>query len=555
MKTVAGFALPMSDAGRKVLRTLKVELKLVAEAKERARWTVLDTFDWRLLSAGFVLLRDRKSCELHRGDGDECIAACALPLSEKHTFIGDFPVGPLQARIADALSIRAALPRAEFIREIERHRVLNSDGKTTVRLELETLIRPVSGHKPMPFQRIIRVVPLKGYEREASDVSVVIKKFGLAEHTDTRHYVFAALEASGVEPFDYTSKIKLEISPEQTAREACTQIHLSSWRQMQINVPGMMADIDSEFLHDFRVALRRTRSLLQLVKGVHPQRDVARFKKELGDVMRSTNRLRDLDVYLLEQDAYAALLPPNLRPGLEIFFRDLARERTQVYQQFKQDFQSASVKRKLKAWESFLSRRANKPSAECPDGEAPVDVLARRLLRKRFNRIIKDGRKITDRTPDDAVHELRIQFKKLRYLLEFFRSLFDGRELDFLIKRSRKMQNVLGDFNDVCVQQQTITNFLTRIDLKRPESVQLCAALGALVAELERKRHAIRKRFNNAFRTLDDAKALATADHLFHVSSDSAERANESGEQLNPTKATDSKTTTTRRRPSKKSAQ
>jgi len=515
MKTNANFSLPLTNAGRGVLKSLQADFAFESETKDRGRWTVLDTFDWRLLSANRVLLRDRKRVELHRDDGDELIAEAELPAAVKNAFAEDFPAGSLRDEIAKPLSIRAVMPRAEFVRDVERFRIVNRDGKTTVRVELETLSRPVPSQKPMPFQRVLRVIALKGYESAAEDVAQRIGETGLIPAEDTRHYAFAALEAAGVVPFDYTSKITLELSPEQTAREACTQILISSWEQMHRNVDGMLADVDSEFLHDFRVALRRTRSLLQLVKGVYAEEDVLRFKKELGEVMRGTNRLRDLDVYLLERDAYAKLLPPALRAGLDAFFGDLQSERAKVYRQFARDFNSAEVKAKLRAWETFLTKRAPVSQPDCPDGEAPVADLARKLLRKRFNRIIKDGRKITDQTPDEAVHELRIQFKKLRYLLEFFKSLFAGEELDYLIKRSRKMQSVLGDFNDMCVQQRTISDYLGTVDLRREEAVQLCAALGALVAELERKRYATRKQFKVAFATLDDPKVLEVAEHLF----------------------------------------
>ncbi|WP_309380469.1 CHAD domain-containing protein [Cerasicoccus frondis] len=516
MKTTSGFILPMTDAGRKMLRGLKSDVGLQGGSKERRRWTVLDTFDWRLLSANCVLLRDGKICELHRCAGDELIASVPLQGAKKNLAAVDFPQGTLRDKVSGPVSIRAVMPRAEFIREVESYRIENHDGKTVVRLELETLLRPVVRQKPLPFQRLVRVVALKGYEGDAKDVSLKIAGLGLQAHTDTRHYAFAALEASGVTPFDYASKIKLQFAPELSARDACTEILQASLDQMQINVSGMLADVDSEFLHDFRVSLRRTRSLLQLVKGVYAEDKVLRFKQELGDVMKRTNRLRDLDVYLLEQNKYAKLLPEGLRPGLAFFFADLAKERNAVFKKFARDFQTATVKNKLKAWERFVRTEARQHCVDCPDGDRPVKELANRLLLKRFKRIIKDGRRITNETPDYAVHDLRIQFKKFRYLLEFFRSLYDSDELEFLIKRSRKIQNVLGSFNDVCVQQDTISEYLSTINLKRPEAVQLCAALGALVAELERKRHAERKKFKAAFNTLDESRVLAVADHLFH---------------------------------------
>ena len=84
------------------------------------------------------------------------------------------------------------------------------------------------------------------------------------------------------------------------------------------NVPGTIASIDTEFLHDLRVAVRRTRSILKLVGDVLPGQLAERFApdfKWLGDL---TTPVRDLDVYLLELDSMSARLtsadPGDLDP-------------------------------------------------------------------------------------------------------------------------------------------------------------------------------------------------------------------------------------------------
>ncbi len=67
------------------------------------------------------------------------------------------------------------------------------------------------------------------------------------------------------------------------------------------NIPGVLADWDTEFLHDLRVAIRRTRSGLSLVKKVLPDAVVARFKRDFGLLGSLTGPTRDLDVYLLNR--------------------------------------------------------------------------------------------------------------------------------------------------------------------------------------------------------------------------------------------------------------
>jgi len=62
------------------------------------------------------------------------------------------------------------------------------------------------------------------------------------------------------------------------------------------NEDGIKADYDTEFLHDYRVSLRKVRSVLSLFKG----ENIA-LKQAFSDIMKGTNQLRDLDVYLLDK--------------------------------------------------------------------------------------------------------------------------------------------------------------------------------------------------------------------------------------------------------------
>ena len=87
----------------------------------------------------------------------------------------------------------------------------------------------------------------------------------------------------------------------------------------------------------------------------------------------------------------------------------------------------------------------------------------------------KGGRDFANMTPA-ARHELRIRFKKLRYGTEFFASLFPGREVDRFRNVVARMQDLLGQLNDVAVAQHVLNDLL---DDTEPGARQRTAALGA----------------------------------------------------------------------------
>ena len=126
------------------------------------------------------------------------------------------------------------------------------------------------------------------------------------------------LAAAGRHPGDYSSKIDVKLTAEMPARCALEEVLLRLLDTLEANVPGTIKDIDTEFLHDLRVAVRRTRSAVKLCGDVLPAGVPEAFGGEfkwLGDV---TTPIRDLDVYLLGYDEMAAGLlaatPAELEP-------------------------------------------------------------------------------------------------------------------------------------------------------------------------------------------------------------------------------------------------
>jgi CHAD domain-containing protein len=197
--------------------------------------------------------------------------------------------------------------------------------------------------------------------------------------------------------------------------------------------------------------------VLSLVKEVYPAEGTLRMRKILGDLARQTNRLRDLDVYLLAQDEYLGLLPPELRPALEGMFQDFSAERDSEVQNTTLKIRAhASRKLLRKIAEYFSEETSHKPS---PAADISVGPLVFRYIYKRYRKIRVIAAGIGTETPDDVVHQLRIECKKLRYLMEFFSELIPREEGALIQKMLKRLQGRLGDFNDASVQQKSLLNY------------------------------------------------------------------------------------------------
>jgi CHAD domain-containing protein len=97
------------------------------------------------------------------------------------------------------------------------------------------------------------------------------------------------------------------------------------------------------------------------------------------------------------------------------------------------------------------------------------------------------------------LHALRIECKKLRYLMEFFASLFPAKEINELIRQLKKLQNNLGDFNDLCVQQEYLLSLAVEFPDDRRQSRRTILAVGSLIGRLDAEKSRVKDSFAQTF--------------------------------------------------------
>jgi CHAD domain-containing protein len=267
---------------------------------------------------------------------------------------------------------------------------------------------------------------------------------------------------------------------------------------MHANIPGVRQDIDTEFLHDFRVSVRRARSLLSQMKGVLDAGTTATLQKRLKAMGAVTGNVRDLDVYLLKKAAYIDRVPDVLKPGVIQLFRTLQRKRRYAKDRMVRAMAGCDFTTALSDLDAYVGADPL-TGPGTPKGSRPIGELAKAVIFKRYRRIVKKGGRVSDTTPDERLHDLRIECKKLRYLLEFFTSLFPEDQMKKLVKQLKQLQDNLGDFNDLSVQQAFLVNHLDTIPPKTSQGVMLAAATGGLITRLHMAHQPIREQFYSVF--------------------------------------------------------
>ena len=234
-------------------------------ASLRRLW--LDTFDWRLYRSGLTLeqISSRGATDLVLTGRDGAILAADHAGDGPPKWPGGLdvlPHGPLRDRLGPVTGVRALLPVARAVSSVRDNRVLNSDDKTIARITVDrmSVTYPAAGTVPPR----VAVTALRGYQPQALRL---VERWPGCPGSRT-----AAGPGSrwrwrrwAARPGDYSGKIDVRLTPRMPASVAIAAVLTALLDTLEANVDGVLRDIDTEFLHDLRVAVRRTRSAIKLL--------------------------------------------------------------------------------------------------------------------------------------------------------------------------------------------------------------------------------------------------------------------------------------------------
>lgn len=451
-------------------------LYATSQPAEDLALTLYDTWPWDLWHSGFVLLGDSK--RLYLADrlalGSPLVTVNA---AEPARFGWDL-APPLREIIGKAVDLRALLPKATLSVSQRWWEVRNADDKIVVRL--------LDQHWSSST-RTVQIVPLRGYDEEAREVADAAP----AEQHTTDHPLRLALRGAGLSPQKWTNKPSFGLQPKERSRAAAIRMLRTLLALTVDTEDGIIADYDTEFLHDYRVLVRRARSVLSVMSGVFAPEDATALKSRFRALGSRTNRLRDLDVHLMAREEHEARVPEWMRPGLAALFDDIAAQRKREHAALAPLFRRATYRKERAALDAAIAHAAPGPRARLP-----IRKLAKKRVSAAMRRVMARGRSISPETEDAVVHELRIDCKKLRYTLEFFGGLPEMPSSKRLIRRLKKLQDILGAFNDLSVQQEALREWL---ETRKRVSRETAVAVGALASALAHEQRAVRSRVEEAF--------------------------------------------------------
>lgn len=459
---------------------------------ERGSFEWYDTFDGRLHAAGLQLV-------LARGRDPELILASArsapasVALSAVPKFVDGLPAGPFRSRLGTIVEMRALLPTVGWVASVFEASRRDVSLKVVSAVRVLSDVQTASG---VPLTTtVVEVDELAGHPGAAKRTRQLIAASGWAESESTLVELVAA--ASGYDLAGFRDSPTVPLNPADQAIDGFAAVLQNLAASMKANLPGAISDIDTEFLHDLRVAIRRTRAILSRAKRVLPDETRQQFQLAFADLGRQTSAVRDLDVYLLGWDHDVAALPPTTRSTLDVVREMLVQRRQYAQEELVQVLTLPATSELLTSWSACLAEPGSAEAAGRPLGAFVADQIM-----KVERRLVTDGRAITDESPAAEMHQLRKGAKRLRYLVECFGGLPGDGPRQAFVKQLKALQNNLGVHQDAEVQAEWLRNVvLTEPSVRGHDEVLV--AIGQLIESIEQRQRNARREFADRFRRFD----------------------------------------------------
>ncbi|MBV9863702.1 MAG: CYTH and CHAD domain-containing protein [Alphaproteobacteria bacterium] len=213
---------------------------------------------------------------------------------------------------------------------------------------------------------------------------------------------------------------------------------------------------DPDGVHQMRVAARRLRAVLSAFSEWLPAKATRRVSRELRWLAGALGPARNLDAF-----ATALVRPladdPGRPAGIQALAEAAEERRRETYAAAARAILSprytAAMLRILRWFEGAEWRRARAARRL----RRPIADIAPAVLERRRRAARRHARGFAELSARRR-HELRIALKKLRYASEALGSLYPAPVTEKFVKRLKRVQDELGDANDVRVARDILAD-------------------------------------------------------------------------------------------------
>lgn len=425
-------------------------------------WTCLDTPDWRLHHAGLTL-RDARSgrrAELVLANGKSEPLIVLSRVRRWPARVSALAPSPVRDLLSGPVGERALLPMAHVeVRSIPMA-LLDELDKTRVRVRVD--LQRLSGVKgavhPLPLR--VLITSLRGYEPDADRAAELLTAALPALETDAPAATIA-MTTAGHEP-GRPGIARPAIDARAPVVRSLVAVLRYQADLADATVPGVLADLDPEYLHELRASIRATRSVLRLAGHLLPTARVEQFQEQFAALSTLTAPVRDLDVLLcgLDGQDFGAADPQPL-------LRHLRSRRARALHALGAELSGTDL---FGHWHRTLDH-ADVPGPRT--GPHAVELAAHAYA------TVVEAARVGPDAPAGDLHRLRKRAKRMRNLLDGFADVYEPEAYQGVRRRLKALQDTLGVIQDGRVREQLLTEAAATL-ARSGADVELVLSIGVV---------------------------------------------------------------------------
>ena len=250
------------------------------------------------------------------------------------------------------------------------------------------------------------------------------------------------------------------IQPGDPLSEAGRKVMRFHFAEMLRHEEGTRLGEDIEALHDMRVATRRLRASFEVFGSAFEKAALKPHLAGLRLTGRTLGAVRDMDVFMEKAQKYIRTLPEPRQAGLDPLLEHWQEQRAAARTQLLSHLDSREYAIFKREFNIFLNTpfAGTRPAQENPPQPTLVRQIAPMLIYERMASV-RAFETLLENAPIERLHMLRIEFKKLRYTVEYFREVLGKHSLE-VIETLKILQDHLGDMNDAQVATQILGEFI-----------------------------------------------------------------------------------------------
>jgi inorganic triphosphatase YgiF len=457
----------------------------------------LDTFDWSLMKNKLALrYRVSNGSAMYTlksigfiEDGIAKRTEKEIPLDRPVDVPALIQVKRVRKLVDGMIFPRKLIEQVQVCTDRRRYRVTSPEG-ADIELAFDTSSFSLRGlHKPRRAQKLteleaeIRSGPETALGALASLVS---SKFNYPPSSASKLEV--AIERFKIAIPSKRPPEKLRIRLDDRVDLTLRKILTFQFQRLREQLPGVHRDVDTEFVHQARVATRRMRSTLRFFRDAFPESTAAYLQAELKWLGSLFGTVRDLDVFCLNLSRFERQIERFPAKKKQAFENWIEKDRRAPLKALCQALESPRYVQFERRVLQFLERPLpTRPRA--PLAVKTVREVAPVLLKEKFDAVIERGRAVLADPKLKQYHRLRIQMKRLRYLSEFVAPAYEG-ALDAFIERAVEIQDCLGELQDTVFTRKFIDGLLEdwKGKLVDPDLLFILGEIYQLQAEIARER-------------------------------------------------------------------